>query len=324
MRRSMLLVLAAFSVLPAGCADGPAPTEVPSFAALSPQVIRVPVDHATIQAAVDAASPGDIVHVRAGTYAERVVITTPGLRLHAAGEVLLDGTALGGIGIHVLGTVAEALTDVEVAGFEVAHFERGIVVERASGARVRRNDVHHILDRMAPLALGEGTGIDLATSFATEVSGNRLHHNGDSGLQIRLGSTESLVRANSIYANGSQAPTYGGRGILVTGNATEHNRILENDIRDNLGRGVLIARPAGVGVITGNVVAQNRLHGNYRSGISLMGPVTGTTVVQNDARDNNLSGLAPCYRCGLVDLSPGGNTWARNLGTFNLTDDCDS
>ena len=324
MRRALLLVPAACFLLPAGCADRPTPTDVPSSAAVTPQVLRVPADHATIQGAVDAAGPGGIVQVRAGTYAERVVITTPGLRLHASGAVLLDGSTLGGIGIHVLGTVAEPLTDVEVAGFEVAHFERGIVVERASGARVRRNDVHHNLDRVAPLALGEGTGIDLATSFATELSGNRLHHNGDSGLQIRLGSTESLVRANSIYANGSQATNYGGRGILVTGNATEYNRMLENEIRDNLGRGVLIARPAGVGVITGNVIAQNRVHGNYRGGISLMGPVTGTTVVQNDARDNNLSGLAPCYRCGLVDLSPGGNTWARNLGTFNLTDDCDS
>jgi hypothetical protein len=82
----------------------------------------------------------------------------------------------------------------------------------------------------------------------------------------------------------------------------------------------MIARPAGTAPIGGNFVAQNRLHGNYRSGVALMGPVAGNTVVQNDARDNNLSGLAPCYRCNLVDLSVGGNTWERNLGTFNLAD----
>lgn len=33
-----------------------------------------------------------------------------------------------------------------------------------------------------------------------------------------------------------------------------------------------------------------------------------------------MSGLPPCYQCNLVDLSAaGGNTWDKNLGTFNGT-----
>ena len=44
-------------------------------------------------------------------------------------------------------------------------------------------------------------------------------------------------------------------------------------------------------------------------------------VLQNDARWNNISGLPPCYRCNLVDLSIGTNVW-EELGTFNLTDAC--
>lgn len=38
------------------------------------QIIRVPQDYATIQAAVDAASPGDTIHVSLGTYYENVCI----------------------------------------------------------------------------------------------------------------------------------------------------------------------------------------------------------------------------------------------------------
>jgi hypothetical protein len=43
--------------------------------------IRVPEEHATIQGAVDAAGPGDLVLIGAGTYREAVEITTPGLVL---------------------------------------------------------------------------------------------------------------------------------------------------------------------------------------------------------------------------------------------------
>ena len=54
-----------------------------------------------------------------------------------------------------------------------------------------------------------------------------------------------------------------------------------------------------------------------------MNSAVGNYVLQNDARGNNLSGLPPCFSCNLVELfTPGPNVWARNLGTFNLTDAC--
>ena len=86
-----------------------------------------------------------------------------------------------------------------------------------------------------------------------------------------------------------------------------------------------MARPVGTTPITGNVVGQNRVHQNQRSGIAIMAAAAGNFVMENDARENNLSGLAPCYQCNLNDMSSagiGGNTWERNLGTFNLRDDC--
>jgi hypothetical protein len=73
------------------------------------------------------------------------------------------------------------------------------------------------------------------------------------------------------------------------------------------------------------VVAQNRIHESQRSGIAVMLAAAGNFILQNDARGNNLSGQAPCYQCNLNDLSSaglGGNTWERNLGTFNLIDAC--
>lgn len=328
MRHFVLAALAALILT--GCSDGltvpdpltgsPSVDRLPAYA-----VIHVPRDYSTIQAAVDAAGEHAVIQVHRGTYAEQVVISTAGLRLHAAEGVVLDGGITGGIGIHVRGTAAQPIVGVEVAGFEVAHFERGIIVEWATEARVQRNDVHHMLDRTAPLLLGEAAGIELVSTQRSQVSQNRVHHNGDGGIQLRVGSTGNLVRGNHVFDNGTQRlADLGARGILLTGAGTTDNEILENHVRSNLGRGIMIARPLGTAPIGGNRIAQNRVHDNHRGGIALMDAVSGNTVEQNDARDNNLSGLPPCYRCNLVDLSVGGNTWERNLGTFNLTDACSS
>jgi parallel beta-helix repeat protein len=104
---------------------------------------------------------------------------------------------------------------------------------------------------------------------------------------------------------------------------TNDNRIEENAVNDNNGWGMQLTRPNGTAPLTGNVIVQNRAHGNQRSGIALMGAAKGNSVLQNDARANNLSGLPPCVHCNLVDLSTGPgdpNVFERNLGTFNLTD----
>jgi parallel beta-helix repeat protein len=290
-------------------------------------VLHVPRDFPTIQAAVTAAREGDIIQVQSGTYNENVVLTTSGLRLHAASGVVLDGTGLTGIGILILGaSAAEPITGVEVSGFEVRNFERGIIVEFGVDVRIHRNSVHHNVDKISPLVLGDAAGIELITTWGSNVSNNVVFENGAGGIQLRIGSTDNLILGNTIQQNGTQLMgNLNGRGILVTGALTNDNQILSNEVMNNHGRGIIITRPLNPAVapISGNIVAQNRVHGNQRSGIAIMGAAAGNFVQQNDARGNALSGLAPCFNCDLVDLSIGTNEWERNLGAFNLTDDCD-
>ena len=288
------------------------------------QVLRVPRDYPTIQAALDAAAEGDTVQVKAGIYNENVVVSTSGVKVHASAGVVLDGTGLTGIGIHVRGASSDAPVDgVQISHFEVANFERGIIVQWATNVRVHRNEVHNNVDKIAPLLLGDAAGIELVTAHFTDVSQNIVRHNGDGGIQLRVGSTQNTIRHNRVYLNGTQRlADLGARGILATGAGTDDNRIEHNEILANYGRGIKIARPAGSVPITGNLVAHNRAHGNHRSGIAIMEAATGNVVMHNDARDNNLSGLAPCFQCNLFDNSIGGNIWEKNRGTFNGTDAC--
>src|SRR5690606_686040 len=54
---------------------------------------HVPDDYPTVQSAVDAAQPGDLVLIQPGTYKESVSVTTPRLVIRGAdrNRVILDG-----------------------------------------------------------------------------------------------------------------------------------------------------------------------------------------------------------------------------------------
>jgi len=291
-------------------------------------VLHVPRDYATIQGAVDAAQSGDTVLVAAGTYSENVVMSTSGVRLAGSGDVVLDGTGRTGIGIHVVGAAGAPVDDVEIAHFEVRHFERGITLQWTTNAQVSHNFIHDNLDKSAPPVAGDGFGIELTSAVASDISHNTITGNGFGGIRVGgiPGSTDNAIHHNRVNENGtaSSMVTRNGQGILLTG-PSNNNQIEHNEILANNGRGVVMTRPLTEQPITGILVAHNRLHGNQRAGVAVMGSASGNTVVFNDARDNNLSGLGPCFQCNLFDNSSGrngGNVFAKNLGTYSGKDAC--
>ncbi len=98
-----------------GDVEEPAAAARPApVAAASGRVVRVPQEHARIQQAVDAASPGDLVLIDRGVYREEVRVTTPSLVVRGVdrNEVVLDGGLLFGNGVLVLadGVAVENLT----------------------------------------------------------------------------------------------------------------------------------------------------------------------------------------------------------------------
>lgn len=94
----------------------------------------VPDDYPSIQSAVDAAEPGDLVLVSPGVYREAVSVTTPGLVIRGTdrNEVILDGelTRENGIAVTADGVAIENMTarNYTVNGF----FWNGVIGYRGS------------------------------------------------------------------------------------------------------------------------------------------------------------------------------------------------
>ena len=82
-------------------------------------IIEVPADHETIQAAVDAAEPGDLILVAPGVYHEAVDVTTDELTIRGLdrNEVILDGEFELDNGIRVLGANGVAVENLTAMNY---------------------------------------------------------------------------------------------------------------------------------------------------------------------------------------------------------------
>ena len=126
MTKGRLLLIAGTALTLAACAGPPAgepsPAAVGDPATESPSewsgdTRLVPQDYPTIQAAVDAAAPGDLILIDRGTYREQVEVTTPGLTLRGVdrNEVVIDGEFQRPNGVSVLfadGVAVENMTAI--------------------------------------------------------------------------------------------------------------------------------------------------------------------------------------------------------------------
>jgi parallel beta-helix repeat protein len=221
----------------------------------------------TIQAAVNAASPGTTILVCAGTYQESVTISKNDLRIRAKGApgaVVLDGMAQ----TLLAGFYIQNASGTLIKGFRIQNFhEAGILLDNGDGNRIRKNvttGAHH-------------DGIELRLGS----SGNRIEHNqaidnlasNACGIQIRdAGSTGNLVRHNVTINN-----NWGIRiGLSATGNTLFHNRS-----NNNRAFGILNFSAAN-----GTGILGNRVFGNP-TGIAVQGS-TGVTVARNHAFRNTL------------------------------------
>jgi len=256
----------------------------------------------SIQAAVDAASDGDVIKIRAGDYfgpdgAINAVLITKRLKVIAQlkkGQVarLLPGAGNQN-GIVIRGEEDALVEKVQIKGVTVEGFpNHGIWLEYADRFTLKNNtsanNLHNgifptlsanglVKNNVSYGALDAGLWVEASTNV--RVIGNEIYNN-PTGLEITI-SKDVLAKANDIHDNTVGVGLYHPNGASLPPLGDDGDwQIIGNDIYNNnfpnpVPPGGLVGLlPAGVGILTIGVdrvtIQGNRVTGNDLNGIAVL------------------------------------------------------
>jgi parallel beta-helix repeat protein len=290
----------------------------------------------SIQAAVDAASPGSTILVRPGTFAEHVTITTDGIRLLGQGATLVppdehpaSACSFGEEstdGICAIGeldfpdpegppVVTDPISNVTVSGFTVEGFEGiGILFIGAANPVVR----HNVADD------NEEYGIARFISTGGEIIRNEASGADEAGIYVGDSPDANvLVAGNETFDNGLF-------GFFLRDAA--NGRLVGNQSHDNCVGAIVLntgANIAGEWSFRGNSIHENNefCPGDEEEGTP---PLSGIGVAIVSASDNTLKGNSITdnvptgdvpFSGGVVVIDigiPGGNPPSNNVVQGNV------
>jgi len=334
-----LLTVAVLTFVVAGCTDD-SPGSGPTSGAREPTTIRVPADHDTIQAAVDAAEPGDMVLISEGVYAEQVTIETDGLTVRGVDR---NGTVLDGGGTLENGVMVLA-DGVAVENLTTRNYRSNGVLftgDYGSGRTLRGYRVAYVT------AADNGLyGIYAFNARGGLIEQSYASGHPDSGFYIgQCNPCDALIRnvIAEFNAVGYQGTNAGGN-LVITSSVWARNRvglqpnssvkerlapqtdsvIVGNLILDNSeARSPRATDAFGVGIAVGggssNQMIANRIEGHVGAGV-VVTDQDGFVAADNRVEDNDLSGNA-------LDLavvgagSPRGNCFTGNRFTTSTPAD---
>jgi hypothetical protein len=291
MRHTQRIVTAAVlavALLAAACSDDePATSDTTTTEAPTGTTIRVPEDEATIQDAVDAAAPGDLVLIAPGTYEEAVDVETEDLTIRGLdrNEVILDGGFELENGIRVLadGVAVENMTarNYTTNGF----FWTGVTGYRGSYLTAFRNgdygvyafdatkgQLEHIYASGSPDAgvyIGQCYPCDaVIDDVIAEYNGLGYSGTNSGGNLLIVNSTFRFNRAGIVPNSGSYELCYPGRDNTIVGNIVHDNMQPDTPAIDvallAMGNGILVAGS------NRNIVERNLVYDHERVGIGLV------------------------------------------------------
>ncbi len=278
---------------------------------------RVPEDYPTIQAAVDAAAPGDLVLVAEGTYKEEVIISTPSVTLRGTdrNKVILEGEFQRANGVAVFAD-AVAVENLTAQNFRLnGVFFTGVKGYRASYVSAMNNGDYGIYafdayDGVLDHSLGSGSpdagfyvgGCYPCRAVLDHVMG--VNNIGDGYSGTNSGGDTYLI--NSVFSGNGVG--IGIHTLDVEPHAPERETtVIGNVIANN--------RTDGLPIVGGNrnLIERNLVTGNGEYGIIVHStkdrnfyPATGNVI-----RDNVIlgSGKADLALSGIGNLA---NCFERN------------
>jgi hypothetical protein len=271
-RREVLLVLLPVLLLAMAMVSARATTVV------------VPDDYSTIQQGVDAASAGDTVYVRIGTYYEHVTI---GKQLTVEGEdrdaTIIDG---GGSG-NVVYVTADYVT---IDGLTVANGENGVFV-------IANYTVDHLTIRNAVITENSGVGISAPHSNSSGyhvIEDCVLSDNGSYAFQSHQFGY-STIRRCEVFGNGGGLVVGWGSQTTVCDNRIHDNAVvvlhIDSGSYNTIERNEVYDNAGGTGISTGYVANNNTIRNNIirnnAGGIGMGGPsVHSNRMYHNDILNN--------------------------------------
>ncbi|MGW9182513.1 parallel beta-helix domain-containing protein [Agromyces sp. NPDC055661] len=276
----------------------------------------------TIQAAIDAAAPGDTVVIPAGVYREAVHVTKSDLTIVGENGALLDGTGLAApVGIRVRSSDGSRLAGFSLSGLEIRGYTlsgvllRGVDGFRLTGGRYVDNPLYGIF----PIASTDGridhnevsgardSGIYIGQSTDIMIDANVVHDN-TVGIEVELAS-RITVRRNVATANaiGAIVFTIPGRPVKATDDVLIEDNTFSGNRRQNPviePDELLSALPGGVGFLN---VAGDRVR------------VIGNTVSGNASAGIGVVSLPPAYAAldPAVDPVPDDGVVSENVTRGN-------
>jgi hypothetical protein len=250
--------------------------------------LQVPEDYPTIQAAVDAAAPGDLVLIAPGTYEESVSVETDNLTIRGLdrNEVILDGGFTMDNGFRVTGADGVAIENMTARNYtKNGFFWTEVEGYRGSYLTAYRNGDYGIYAYSATKGQLENSyasgspdaGFYIGQCYPCDavIDGVISEHNGlgysgtNSGGNLTIvNSTFRYNRAGIVPNSGSYELCYPGRETTIVGNLVYSNNQPDTPAIDvallAMGNGIL---PAGG---TGNVIERNLVYDHDRTGIGLV------------------------------------------------------
>ncbi len=218
-----------------------------------------------------------------------------GVNVASRHDVVVSGFEARGqnfAGFRVFSSTAVTVQDVT----SVKSASNGVLVDGSlAGVVIRRADVSKALS----------TGIRVAASTGTVVSGSTSHDNGLHGIGLSTSPSTSIV-GNTVFGNVSLNPNATAVGIDV--NTSSPDALIRGNIaHDNEDSGVQVYSSSARALVVRNVSYRNGDHGfdtlnavnaryigntaykNRRDGISVEGTSTGATLANNILVDNGLA-----------------------------------
>lgn len=250
--------------------------------------ITVPDDYPTIQAAVDAAAPGDLILVKPGTYNEAVNVITDGITIRGLdrNEVILDGKLELDNGIRILGAKGVAVENMTAMNYtRNGFFWTGVDGYRGSYLTSYRTgdygvyvfdsmngDLEHIYAAGSPDAgvyIGECFPCNsVIDDVVSEHNGLGYSGTNSGGNLLIVNSTFRFNRAGVVPNSGSYELCYPQRQTTIVGNTVYSNNQADTPAIDvallAMGNGILVAG----GVL--NDIERNLVYDHDKSGVGLV------------------------------------------------------